>query len=144
MSNKTTKNNKKEHSKKTKKTFMLMFDNEKEIHKRDIRMDSDECFEIDEIDIDKIRVSMEYPYGKNGKYRNFVFCEHETEYVLLKIVLRDVEGYYREYKGINSMNFMVNCVIFDIFENIELFIHLRLIMVMTILKQMCLEQLHLR
>ena len=100
-----------------------MFDNEEEINKNDICMDSNVYFETDEIEIDKIRVSKEYPYGKNGKYRNFVFYEHENEYVSLKIVLRDVESYYAEYKGINNMNFLlkdsVYDVIFDVFEDIE-------------------------
>ena len=79
--------------------------------------------EIDEIEIDKISISKEYPYGKNGKYRNFAFYEHENEYVLLKIILRDVEGYYAEHQGINNMNFMLNGsvynVIFDVFEDVE-------------------------
>ena len=51
------------------------------------------CFEINKIDIDKIRVSEKYPYRKNGKYRNLIFYETEDNYVPLKIVLRDIEGY---------------------------------------------------
>ena len=78
MSYKRVKKDKKECSKKTKKTFTLVFDNGEEIHKNNICMDSDECFEIDEIDIDKIRVSKKHSNGKNGKYRNFVFYEHEN------------------------------------------------------------------
>ena len=121
MSNNEVKESKKEHKKKTKNTFMLMFDNEVEIYKNDICMNSNVFFEIDEID--KIRVSKEYPYGKNGKYRNYVFYEHENVYVLLKIVLRDVEGYYAKHTDINNMNFMLNGsvydVIFDVFEDIE-------------------------
>ena len=46
---------------------MLIFDNGEEIYKSNIPIDIDECFEIDEIDIDKTRVSKEYPYRKNGK-----------------------------------------------------------------------------
>ena len=102
MSNNKVTESKKERNKKTKKTFTLVFDNEEEINKNDSR-DSNLCFEIDEIEIDKIRVSKEYPYGKNDKNRNFVFYEHENEHVLLKIVLRDVEGYYAEHKGINKL-----------------------------------------
>ena len=86
-------------------------------------MNSNACFEIDEIEIDKIRASKEYPYGKNGKYRNYVFYEHENEYVLLKIALRGVEGYYVKHPGIDKMNIMlkgsVYDVIFDVFEGIE-------------------------
>ena len=93
-----------------------MFDN-------DICRNSNLFFEIDEIETDKIRVSKEYPYGKNGKYRKFVFYEHEKEYILLKIILKDVEGYYAEHGGINNMNFLlkdsVYDVIFDVFEDIE-------------------------
>ena len=132
-----------------------MFDNEEEINKNDICRDSNVCFEIDEIEINKIRVSKEYPYRKNGNYRNFVFYEHENEYVLLKIVLRDVEGYYAENKGINNMNFLLNGSVYDVIFNVFkvlrvsqilkiLFIHLRLQAVLRILKQMCLEMLHLR
>ena len=35
---------------------MLMLDNEEEINKNDICRDSNVCFEIDEIEINKIRV----------------------------------------------------------------------------------------
>ena len=93
-----------------------MFDNDEEIDRNDICRNNNLCFEIDEI-------YDEYPYGKNGKYRNFVFYEHENEYVLLKILLRDVEGYYAEQKCINNLNFLlkdsVYDVIFDVFEDIE-------------------------
>ena len=44
MSDETTRNNKKEWSKKTKKTFKLLFDNEKEICMDDVVRDTDECF----------------------------------------------------------------------------------------------------
>ena len=64
MSNNKAKESKKEHNKKTKKTFTLMFDNDEEINKNHICRNSDVCFEIDEIEIDKIRASKEYPYGK--------------------------------------------------------------------------------
>ena len=61
MSNNKVKESKIEHNKKTKKTFMLMFDNEEEINESDICRDRNTCFEIDEIEIDKIRVSKKYP-----------------------------------------------------------------------------------
>ena len=81
------------------------------------------CFEINKIDIDKIRVSEKYPYRKNGKYRNLIFYETEDNYVPLKIVLRDIEGYYGEYKDINSMNFMIVNELYNrlhnIFQDIE-------------------------
>ena len=71
------------------------------------------------------------------------------------MVLRYVEGYSEPYKGIDNMNVMlkndVYDVIFDTFENIEksqilktLFINLRLVIVMTILRHMYLEKPHLR
>ena len=155
MSHKAIKNNKKERSEKTKKTFSLVLDDGEEISRDDVVRDTNECFEFDEITIDEIRVSKKYPYGKNGKYRNFVCYEHENKYVPLKIVLRYVEGYYELHKGINNMNVMlkndVYDVIFNIFENFEkksnlktLFINLRLVIVMAILRHMCLEKPHLR
>ena len=107
MDGETTRNSKKEHSKKTKKTFILVLDNGDEIYRDDVVRDTDECFKVDKIDIDNIRVSKKYPYGNNGKYKNLVFYETEDNYVPLKIVLRDIEGYYGEYKGVNSMNFML-------------------------------------
>ena len=85
--------------------------------------DTGDCFETDKIDIDNIRVSKKYPCGNNGKYKNPVCYETEDNYVPLKIILRNIEGYYAEYKCINSMNFMLkndaHVTIFDIFENIE-------------------------
>ena len=63
--------------------------------------------------------------------------------VLLKIVLRDVEGYCNEHKGINNIFFLPKMVMyFLIFLEIlkksqilrTLFIHLRLVMVLTISK----------
>ena len=155
MSRKAIKNNKKERSEKAKKTFSLVLDDGEEIYRDDVVRDTNECFEIDEITIDEIKVSKKYPYGKNGKYRNFICYEHKNKYVPLKMVLRYVEGYSEPYKGIDNMNVMlkndVYDVIFDTFENIEksqilktLFINLRLVIVMTILRHMCLEKPHLR
>ena len=153
MSHKAIKSNKKERSAKTKNTINLVLDDGEEIYRDHVVRDTNECFEIDEITIDEIRVSKKYPYGENGKYRNFVCYEQENKYVPLKIVLRYVEGYYEPYKGIDNMNVMLKNdayeVIFGIFENIEksqilkiLFINLRLVIVMTILRHMRLEQAH--
>ena len=67
MSRKAIKNNKKERSEKAKKTFSLVLDDGEEIYRDDVVRDTNECFEIDEITIDEIKVSKKYPYGKNGK-----------------------------------------------------------------------------
>ena len=59
MSDKRTKKNKKEHRKKQhnekKKTLTLKLDNGYEIPAKTTYMENTECFEIDEIDIDKIK-----------------------------------------------------------------------------------------
>ena len=96
----------------------IVLDNSEKIYMNNIVRDTVGCFEINKIDIDKIRVSEKYPYRKNGKYRNLIFYETEDNYVPLKIVLRDIEGYYGEYKGINSMNFMIVNEVYDRFYNI--------------------------
>ena len=65
MSNNEVKESKKNNKKKLqKKTFKLMFDNDKKIDRNDICRNSNLFFEIDETETDKIRVSKEYPYGK--------------------------------------------------------------------------------
>ena len=52
-------------------------------------------FNINDIDIDKIRVSNK----KHGSYKHYVFCEDGNEYIPLKITLLDVHGYYNVFKG---------------------------------------------
>ena len=77
-----------------------------------IYIDGNVCFEIDEIEIDKIRISKEYPYGKNGKYRNFVFYEHENEYVMLKgnvynfDVFEDIEKIIYSFETRNGFEYL--------------------------------------
>ena len=63
-------------------------------------MENTECFEIDEIDIDKIRVSDKKLHKKQHKsYKYYVFYEHNSGYIPLKIFLIDAVGYYKDYKN---------------------------------------------
>ena len=55
------------------------------------------CFRINDIDINKIRVPDKKLYNKEHK-NYYVFYEHDDKYILLKIILRDVVGYYNDYK----------------------------------------------
>ena len=96
-------------------------------------MENTKYFEIDEIDIDKIRVSDRSLYKKQRKsYKYYVFYEHNDKNIPLKIMLIDVVGYYNEYKNnskydteysAKKMNFKLddNSIdkVYDIFEHIE-------------------------
>ena len=63
-------------------------------------MENTECFEIDEIDIDKIKVSNRSLHKKQHKsYKYYVFHEDNGECIPLKIILIDAVGYYNEYKN---------------------------------------------
>ena len=65
---------------KNKKNLTLRLDNNAEIPAKIIYMKDTKCFKIDDVDINKIRVSD--------------FYEHDDdEYIPLKIVLKDVVGY---------------------------------------------------
>ena len=89
--------------------------------------------EIDEIDIDKIRVSDKSLYKKQHKsYKYYVFYEHNGGYILLKVILIDAVGYYNDYKNnskydteysVKKMNFKSDdnllCKVYDIFGRIE-------------------------
>ena len=106
MSNRRTKKDKKEHSKKeqkrTKKTIML--DNEDKVLAVTTYMENTNLFEIDEIDIDKIGVSKKYLHEKEyDSYKHYVLYEHNNEYIPLKIILKDVIGYYNEYENTDNI-----------------------------------------
>ena len=95
MSDRRTKKDKKEHSKKEqkrrKKALMLKLDNGVEIPARTTYMENAKYFEIDEIDIDKIRISNKYSYIKeNVSNKRYVFYQHNGEYIPLKIIIIDV------------------------------------------------------
>ena len=91
------------------------------------------CFKINDVDINKIRASGKKPYNKeHNSYNYYVFYEYDDEYILLKITLRDVAGYYNDcidnskhdakYSA-KRMNFKLDDDSFDktiaIFEHIE-------------------------
>ena len=89
----TTKINKKKS--KNRKIPTLRPDNDGEIPAKTTYIKDTECFRINDIDIDKIRVSDKKRYEK----QYYVFYEHDNdEYIPLKIDLKDVVGYYNHYK----------------------------------------------
>ena len=63
-------------------------------------MKDTKCFKIDDVDINKIRGSDKKLYSKeHNSYKYYVFYEHDyDEYISLRIVLKDVVGYYNDYK----------------------------------------------
>ena len=68
ISNRTTRENKKEHSKnKNKKAVMLQLDNGLKIPAKTTYMENIKYFEIDEINVDKKRVSNKYVYIKEDE-----------------------------------------------------------------------------
>ena len=68
---------------------MLKLDNGDEVSVKTIYMDDTKLFGIDEIHIDKIRVSNKYLYRKeHDSYKNFVFYERNDEYIPLYIFMK--------------------------------------------------------
>ena len=62
-------------------------------------MKNTKYFKINDLDIDKIRVSNKKLCNKeHNAYKYYVFYEHDeyifSEYIPLKIILKDVVGYY--------------------------------------------------
>ena len=56
------------------------------------------CFKINDIDINKIRVSEKKIYSKKrNAFKYYVFYEHDNEYMLLRIIFKNVVGYYAVY-----------------------------------------------
>ena len=104
MSDRKTKKDKKQHSKKEKKRTkeipMLNLDNGDKVPAKNTYMENTELCKIDEIDIGKIRVSDKYSYKKpHESYKHYVFYEHNSEYISLRIILRDMVGYCSEYEN---------------------------------------------
>ena len=128
----TTKSNKKK-TLKNKKIPTLRFDNDDEIPAKTAYMkDSTKCFKISDIDINKIRLSEGRLYNKkHNSYKYYVFYEHDNEYIPLRIILKDVVGYYNDYKdykdyskySAKKMNFKLDDdsldKVYDIFVHIE-------------------------
>ena len=101
---KTIKNNKK--VSKDKKTVILKLNNGVEIPAKNMYKEDLKLFNINDIDIDKIRVSDKKLYDKkHNSYKHYVFYEDGNEYISLKITLLDVLGYYNIFEaGSKTMN----------------------------------------
>ena len=99
MSNKKEKKDTVKNTSRAKKIPMLKLDNDDKIRARIVyTKDNEKCFGTDEIDINKIRISKRSLYSKqHNAYKYYVLYEHNNEYMLLRITLRDVVGYYDVY-----------------------------------------------
>ena len=129
----TTKNNKK--ASKNRKTSTLRLDNGVEIPAKTAYMKKTKYIKINDIDTDKIRVSDKKLYNKeHNSYKYYVIYEHDDEYIPLRIILRDMVGYYNDYKdnskcdvkySAKRMNFRLSddddllIKFYDIFGHIE-------------------------
>ena len=70
---------------------------------------NEKCFGIDEIDINKIRISEKSLYSKqHNAYKYYVLYEHNNEYMPLRITLKDLVGYYDVYNDDKRMTFRIN------------------------------------
>ena len=80
---------------KDKKPITLKLNNSAEIPARNIYKEDSRVFNINDRDIDKIKVSDKTFYNKkHDSYKHFVFYEDDDEYIPLKITLSDVPGHY--------------------------------------------------
>ena len=119
---KTIKNNNK--VSKDKKTITLKLHNGVEIPAKNIYKEISEPISINDIEIDKIRVSDKKLYiKKHNSYKHYAFYEDDNEYIPLKIILLDVLGYYNIFEGDKkTMNFKLDDnsleEIIDIFDHI--------------------------
>ena len=93
------------------------------IHKR-----YSKCFGINDLDINKIRISEKSLYSKqHNAYKYYVLYEHNNEYMSLRITLKGLVGYYDVCNDDKRMNFKINDELSDkiyqrltnIFEHIE-------------------------
>ena len=114
MSNKRSKKNTTKNDKNNRKTSKnrkiptIRLENNAEILAKTTYIKDTKCFKINDIDIDKIRVSDKKLYNKeHNSYKYYVLYEHDDEYIPLKIILRDVVGYYNDY---NEEEFNENTV----------------------------------
>ena len=129
MSNKKEKKDTAKNTSRTKTIPMLKLDNGKKIPARIVyTKDNSKCFGINDIDINKIRISEKSLYSKqHNAYKYYVLYEHNNEYMPLRITLKDLVGYYDVYKDDKRMNFKINDELSDkiyqslenIFEHIE-------------------------
>ena len=74
-------------------------------------MKDTKCLRINDIGIEKIRVSDRKLYNKeHNSYKYYVFYANNDKYIPLRIILRDVAGYYNDYKD-NSKYMTLNIVL---------------------------------
>ena len=122
MPNKKEKKDAAKNTSKTKKIPMLKLDNEKKIPANVAYMkDNSKCFGINDIDINKIRISEKSLYSKqHNAYKYYVLYEHNNEYMPLRITLKDLVGYYDVYNDDKRMNFKINDELSDkIYRSLE-------------------------
>ena len=122
MPNKKEKKDAAKNTSKTKKIPMLKLDNEKKIPANVVYMkDNSKCFGINDIDINKIRISEKSLYSKqHNAYKYYVLYEHNNEYMPLRITLKDLVGYYDVYNDNKRMNFKINDELSDkIYRSLE-------------------------
>ena len=95
---------------KNRKISTLRLDNDAEIPAKTTYIKHNECFRINNTDIDKIRVSDKNPYNKqHNSYKYYMFYEHDDKYIPLQIILQHVVGYYNDYKDNGkTMNFKLD------------------------------------
>ena len=85
--------------------------------------DNSKCFGINDIDINKIRISEKSLYIKqHNAYKYYVLYAHNNEYMPSRITLKDLVGYYDVYNDDKRINFKINDELADricqILENI--------------------------
>ena len=136
MSNKRSKRTQQKNNKKASKNrriLRLKFHNGVELPAKTTYMKDTEHIQINDIDINKIRVSDKKLYNKtHNSYKYYVFYEPDDEYIPMRIILKDMVGYYNDYKdnskydakySAKRMNFRANDdsldKVYDVFEHIE-------------------------
>ena len=130
MSQRRTKKNTIKNNTKNRKSFTLRLDNGVEIPAKTIHIRDTKYFKIDDIDINKIRISDGKIFSKeHNSYKYYIFYEDDNRYFPLKIIFKDVVGYYNVLKimmlktTLKKMNFNLDDVsqdkMYDIFEHIE-------------------------
>ena len=94
----------------TKKFPIIKLDNNDKTPVRIVYVkDNNDCFGIDEIDANKIRVSEKSLYNKqHNAYKYYVLYGHNDKYMPLRITLRNVVGYYDVYNDDKKMDFKIN------------------------------------
>ena len=122
MPNKKEKNNTGKNISRTKKIPMLKLDNNDKIAAKIVyTKDNSKCFRINDIDINKIRISEKSLYSKqHNAYKYYVLYEHNNEYMSLRFTLKDVVGYYDVHNDDKRMNFKINNELSDkIYQSLE-------------------------